>query len=438
MSHPIYILHLTGQWLRWVTIQPGTAPHVTDSGTIDEAPERALERWIARVHDPRAHIVLYDGRPIYYSFSLTLPAEAMKQQDKILRLKLAQELGLAEETIFWAARTEPAPAAPGQTSVFMVVARRETMQDIVTWRARHKLRNLWVGADLCAVRALQAQAEEPLVVVNADAAGATIFYANGTRILKERAEAQSAARPDLGWGEAKGRMHFGGPAPEMLFTRFPTLRELPEVAAGSLKPQASGAVRLSALPARMQEFDAVLLGGILDHAAGHPPLEDLVRVITPPPLEVLMAKATLKHLVAAAALCAAGAGASGWQFHKARGAARAQLAAQVQTIEPSMKQLQTLKTLLTTIKSYRKPAMPVFEAISQAVPQGVLLRAMSLGESGTIQMVGTAQSPEAPNEFARGLAASPLLDKVALKEVKREPKNMVSFQIMAHAKGRGR
>jgi hypothetical protein len=27
---------------------------------------------------------------------------------------------------------------------------------------------------------------------------------------------------------------------------------------------------------------------------------------------------------------------------------------------------------------------------------------------------------------------------VALKEVKREPKNMVSFQIMAHAKGRGR
>ena len=102
--HPIHILHLTGQWLRWVAIHPGAAPQVIDSGTIEGPPERTLEGWAAKPRDPRSPIALYDGRPIYFNFSLSLPAKALRQKDRILRLKMTQELGMSEEARFFGPR----------------------------------------------------------------------------------------------------------------------------------------------------------------------------------------------------------------------------------------------------------------------------------------------------------------------------------------------
>jgi Mor family transcriptional regulator len=279
--HPIHLLHLTGAWLRWVTIQPGTLPQVTDSGTIEAGPESALEQWAARLQDRRARIVLYDGRPIYYNFALTMPTEALKQKDRILKLKLAQEIGLSDEAVFWSAQIEPRKDNPGQSDVFMVVARRETMQDIISWRERRRLASVWVGADLCAIRALLGQAAAPLVLVAMDPqGGATFFHANNIgQILKEKADERISPRADLAWSGATGRMHFGGEIPGGLYDRYPTLATLQLLPNAQLQHPAAGPSRLSLVPPQILEFDPVLLGGILEHGTGRPPTEDLVRVI---------------------------------------------------------------------------------------------------------------------------------------------------------------
>lgn len=437
--HPIHILHLTAQWLRWVTIQPGAAPQVTDSGTIAEAPERALDQWAARQRDPRSRIVLYDGRPIYYNFSLTLPAEALKQRDRILRLKLAQEVGMGDDSVFWTASIEPRRDTPGQSDVYMVVARREALEDIISWRQRHDLNNLWVGADLCAIRTLLAQSATPLVILNTDEQGVTLYHANGLRqILKERADKHAAPRPDMGWAGASGRVHFGGSSPNGLFDRYPALGTLQLVANGQLQ-RGGGGTRLGHLTPQILEFDAVLLGGILDHAAGHPPTQDLIREITPQPLEIVLRKFTLKRLIVITVACALVLGYTAWKTGTSRAGAQAQLAAQARLIEPGVRQLQVQETILRSIKSARKPMMPVFEAIHKAAPQGITLKSLNVGDTGGIKIMGQTQAPDAPNQFARDLGQSPLLDRVELNNAAQDPKTrIVTFQIEAHAKGSGK
>lgn len=439
--HPIHILHLTGAWLRWVTIQPGAMPQVTDSGTIEAGPENALEQWAARLHDRRARIMLYDGRPIYYNFALTMPTEALKQKDRILKLKLAQEIGLSDEAVFWSARVEPRQDNPGQSDAFMVVARRETMQDIISWRERRRLTGVWVGADLCAIRALLGQAAAPLVLVAMDPQGSVTFYhANNIgQILKEKADERITPRADLAWSGATSRMLFGEEIPAGLYDRYPTLATLQLLPNAQLQHPAAGASRLSLVPAPILGFDPVLLGGILEHGTGRPPTDDLVRVITPPPLEVLLSKLTVPRLGALGLLAAAGLGYSGYLTYNYYKETRQNLVLRAQLVEPEKRQLQVQDTILRKIKSDRKPMLPAFEAIHKAAPEGVMLKTLSIGESGAVSIDGICRNPKAPDDFARELALSPLLDRIALQEVKADPKTkIVSFKISGHVKGRGR
>lgn len=438
--HPIHILHLTGHWLRWAIIQPGPAPQITASGTIEETPEAALEQFFARKPDRRARIALYDSRPIYYNFAFTLPAEALKQKDRILRLKIAQEVGVNEEAVYWAARIEPRRDVPGQSDVFITIARRDALQAVVDWRDRHNLSNLWVGADLTAIRTLLGAAAEPAVIVNAEPRGGVTFYhANASRqILKESADERIMPRADLSWSGAAGRIQFGGEVPAKIFELYPALGELNLIPNDQLKSSSSAAL-LSLLPARALEFDPVLLGGILEHGSGHSPADDLLRITRPPVLETLLAKFTVERLAALAILVAGAVGYTAFATHKASVAARDAVLARAQMSEPVMRQLLQHETLLRRIKTDRKLLMPVFEAIHRAAPEGVTLKSLSIGESGALAIVGACKSPQAPDDFARQLGLSAVLDRIELKDVKPDPKaKIVSFQIMGHVKGRGR
>lgn len=438
--HAIQILHLSSQWLRWVTIHPGAAPQADDWGTIEGTPEQTLEQWAARKRNPRAGVVIYDGRPIYYTFALTLPNEALKQKDRILRLKMTQEIGLGEDAVFWTAVVQPKGAEVAQTDVFMVVARREAMRDIIEWGERHKIRHLWVGADLCAIRTLLGAAGGPAVVVSADAQGATLYHANAAhQILKDRVDAKAVRRPEPEWAAEVGRLCFGGEAPAILAERYPGLERQGRLDNGQLKRPVPGGPKLTGLSPKLMEFDPVLLGGIMEQALGKPPQDDLIREITPPALEVVMAKFTLARLIAATLVVAMALGGSGYWVAKARKVAAAELSQQAAAIEPSLRQLQVQETILRKIKSDRKPLLPVFEAIHKAAPAGVLVKTLNIGESGNIQIVAMTQSAVAPNQFALELAKSPVLDRISLKEVKPDLKTKIfTFQIMGHAKGRGR
>ena len=291
----------------------------------------------------------------------------------------------------------------------MVVARREAMKDIVAWREKNRLNHMWVGADVCAIQALMNQAGMPLVVVQADGRGVTLYHANSARqIMKERMDSHTAPQPDMGWSGAAGRIHFGAEAIDGLFDRYPTLGALPPVAVSRLQQNAASGPRLDALPPQFQAFDPVLMGGIIDHATGHPPIDDLIREITPPPLEVILEKFTMKRLAAGTAIGALMLVLSIAWIVSARTGARERLNAQATALEPSLRQLQAQDTILRAIKANRKPLLPVFEAIHKAAPQGMVLKLLSVGESGTIQMEGQTQSGETPNQFARDLAQSPL------------------------------
>ncbi len=449
----IHILHLTDLWLRWVTLGEERRHFTLESSgeILSGEPGKAiqcLDEWIGKKMECPGEIYLYDGRPMYFGFITRLPRKAASQIDGAVKLKIRQELGLADDAVCWTTWPNEEKQNAGQAGFSTIVTRRESMHDIRDWQRRHQVEPLWVGADVCAVTALvhAGNLAPPVLVLNACDAGATLFYSdNGEPMSKARTNlADGRDNQDESWlaGLAEGRRtraDFGHGDMGRLFEACPSLATLPAV------PEADWAKfvkskRLALLAPELLRFDAVILGGIVQLDSGAERMESLLREETATPFMAALNRIpylrrralTLTTMGLALVL-------SLWLIHGQRGSALEKLSQRAGKLKPEIQLLEAREKVLQRVRTDRASALtPFVEAIHQAAPAGLTLQSVSLGASGLVKIQGMAQGTDMANAFFKGISESPQFEpqSVQLLEVKPIDPQKATFHLTARIKGR--
>lgn len=418
MSGPLtHILHLTEETLNWATVASERGGlRLFDHGSIDAPAPESLDRWIEREGEPEGNVVLYDGRPMYFSFMTDLPGKARKQRDNIVRLKVRQELGLSDDLVYWAARPRKMGATRERLELFTVVVRREAMKDILDWRERHAISGLWVGADVCAIEALfdRGVVPSPSLVVNNGARGATLYHSeSGRQILKSRVAAggagNGAAATEAPWPASIPRMRFGRADLTQVFEARPELSRLPEGPALDFQGDGRDTRRLLSLAAEARDLDAVVLGGLADLHARRPAMQSLIPFDDEPASQVALVEAIadrlqvrmlLPMLALGAILCLVSI-ASVFAVGRSR---TGDVIDQAQTIQGELARLRVQSTLLGRIEAdKRRPMIPIMTAIHEAAPGGVQLETLNINKDGKVTMSGKTNSEEVFNEFLHAM-----------------------------------
>ena len=214
------------------------------------------------------------------------------------------------------------------------------------------------------------------------------------------------------------------------------------VVAGTMAAELGDALQALAGDVRLEElcrFDPVVLGGVIEHARTDAPgrglLESHEQVSSPLMQRVEHMK--MKPLVLAALALAVLAAGSVWGVGRLRETAREKLMRQAALAMREIGPLSSEEAILRQIKTDRSPLIPVIETIDTAAPGGSVLDSLSIGDSGLIRIDGTAQNPDAPNQFFKALAEDGQLDKVHMPQVVNAPQGKgFRFQLTAKMKGR--
>lgn len=449
----VHILHLTDLWLRWATL--GQEPHgftLESKGEImSEGPGqsiRCLDEWIDKKMEHPGEVYLYDGRPMYFSFATRLPRKAAGQIEGAVRLKIRQELGLAEDAVVWTTWPEGKAHVSGQAGFSTVVTRRESIQDLLDWQRRHQVEPLWVGADVCAVTALLHAGNllPPVLVLNACDYGATLFYSeNGEPMSKARTSLTGDRESqDDAWlvGLAEGkraRADFGREDISHVLKAYPSLANLPAVPVTDLARIGKGK-RLASLAPELFRFDAVILGAIVQLDSGHELMDSLLREANAKPILAALGQMTnMRRRVLALSALSLALVLSLWFIHAQRGSAREKLDARVEKLKPAIQLTEAREDVLQRIRADRAAAMtPLFEAIHQAAPPGLALQSITLGATGLVKIQGMAQGSEMANNFFKAVSDRREFEprSVQLQEVKQVDPQKASFQLTARIKGR--
>jgi Tfp pilus assembly protein PilN len=436
-QRPIHILHLTSQGLSWITLESGATISIRSSGQSSGEPARTLRDWAEQLTDRRATVRLYDGRPRYLSFVQRIPRKALAQQENLVRLRLRQELGLGEDALCWASLVRPCDDAPGQADLNTIVARRDALDDVLEWRRRNDLSGLWVGADVCAIRALLhrvSPGSRPTMIVRDEPTQATLYQTDGgDRVLKAEVEAP-VQLTDLGWKRPASRAHFGSGGGDWFARGAPELIMVPE-----LHPTA-WEVHFPGLAGRLHEFDPVLLGGILESRDAAAAMASLLPEATASAAhQRIVERLTVRQLAVAVGLSALALGLSMTWLHSVRNSALERLDARNRELRLALVVQRSQAGVLERVKADRHPTIPLFEAILEAAPNGMTLSSIQLRESGTLQLSGSAQSADAPTQLIKSLAQSPLIENIQPGPMRADPNGRgQSFEVTAHVKGWGR
>lgn len=446
----LHILHLNDANLRWATLEGGSRhPKLKESAAIDGPPKESLEKWIAGRDVQADRIVIYDSRPMYFSLTTQVPKRAKKQLAPIVRLKIKQEIGLPEEEIYWSTRFQPSEEGGDLEELVILVARRESLSEIADWQSRHLLAHLWVGADVEAIRSLTGHGllPEPVLIMNADRDGATLYYAqSGNAILKGRAHTPEthgdSDLPHLGWGAATARADFGGSDLPRFQKGYAALRSLPEAPELDFTKNGWGDKLSPVLVRGLDRFDAVVLGGVIQHIGEARPMESLLRPIEAVKVEPKVAKTLqLRWILPLALLSMILLGVSVWSLRTQREEARLKLVKRANSLTAATERFRSQDSVLKRIQTDRSPLLPIFEAIHKAAPPGVNLQSLNIGETGAVQIAGTVRGQEAATTFFKSLSESKLLERVQLPEVKQDRRQQdgsgTTFRITAQVKGRG-
>lgn len=444
----IHLLHLTDGMLRWACLESGRSrAKLKDTGVFRGSMPEVLDRWALVKFMRGDRVILYDGRPMYYRLSLRLPSKARAQGEEAVRLRIRQELGMDAESFVWSLRTEAAPGERGKLDFFATVGRREGFEDLRQWKQSFNVEDLWVGSDLDGIEALArcGMLARPGVVVNADADGATLYClgrdGSATRDRPKSGGADSTLDLSVPGGDpAAWRVEFGPAGDGARVAGIPALSDLkplPRPDAGS-KAIASGLLE-QAGPA-LAEFDAVLLGGAIDHLTLSAP-ESFFREPgssraagrgAPIRLE-------LRWLVPVTALALVMFGFSFLQLQRMKERDRLDLLKKAGALSAETRRLRSQEGVLKRIKAARAPVTPIFEELMDSAPEGMTLQSLSVGETGLLQMNGIAQREAAPAAYANALGKSGLFDRVDLPEVRSDADGRAfSFQMTARIKGRGK
>jgi len=464
----IDILHLTDQGLRWLRLtRQGRRLELSDSGLLEGEPLPCLERWGAEHARPGAAIRLYDGRPRYYCFTLRLPSSARRGMAGAVALRVRQDLGVEPAQMAWATRAHKAADRPGMLDLFTVVARREDLEPIRQWAERHALAALWVGADIDAIQCLVGAGAlaPPVVVLNGDPGGVTLFHAEAAGgIAKGRltpgASVNGALLTTLAAGTDNGlaRASFGQPDWHWLGRVAPTLERLPERTPRAPGEHSAGAtLHLEGGRTETLQTDAVLLGGVHDlmrrscspawlglaSADAVTPMDSLLGG-RPSPLgagdwieRIEQRLPSTRRVALAVVLGAVLLAATATATVLVRRQAQARLTEKVATLRQPIEIYRSQEATLRTIDAERQSLLPVIEAIHQVAPSGMQLDSLAVGAGGDLLLDCSTKNRNNADELLRALAASPLFTNVQVPVVKPD-KNGFSFQLMAQIRDRQR
>ena len=462
-GRPIHILHLSEAGLRWAELE-GTRRHpgLKGTGQWDDEPAACLERWASEHPGDPGDVYLIDSRPMVFSFTLQLPVQALRRLDDAVALKVRQELGLSTGEVYWAtSRTRGArmPGGAGTVDVFTVVVRREAMRELEAWRERHGLKSLWIGADVAAVRSL-VRAEvvpEPVVIVNKDQRGATVYHAGeGDHVYRGRLNREPQSEPSMSsgmdWNESTPRAEFGRrsegtPSAPTIVGTISELARLPGLSATNMLGDFSrngnrrlgGAGRLMAAEAGLWEFDAMVLGGVLEACASRPSMTSLLPgELDRPPLEQLTRRLNRRQLVLATCGALLLLALSLWTSRGVRGSARERLSERAEQLAPDIAIYRSERDVLKAIRVGRSPLAPVYQAIHRAAPAGVMLDSISITEKGAVQIHGFARDQNMPTTFFNNLKKEALLVGVNLQDFKKVKDNKFTFHLTGVVKERDR
>ncbi|MCE5229986.1 PilN domain-containing protein [bacterium] len=443
MNHHFNVLHLDNHGLRWAQFERehGRLKLITQ-GQSAGGPVQTLNAWLRDSQPGDAPIYLYDSRPLVFSFRVELPRAAHRRLHQIIPLRIRQELGLTEDAIFWTSRMESSSDRK-QLRLRVFVVRRAALEDVVQWRAEHRLDNLWVGSDLAAINVLEEQraTKAPLVVVNAGAAGTTFYYADGQgRIFKGVGPETGATRlPELGWGAGADRALFGRE------TTLQALRSNPALSVLATAPVEGWMNRFENGAGHGEGAlnDAVIIGGALVALARAPAMESLIAEVGAPPIEPNAVERfgrqfSMQQLAAATTLMCLLLVVSVWFVIHQRSSLAERLTSRVAAATAGAQIDQSELAVLNRIRQSRSsPMAPVFFDLLKAAPNGITLQRLTISDTGQVQIDGTVQDMNLTDLFRKSLTESKLFQEVRLPETQansRQGSN--NFKLTAQLKSR--
>jgi hypothetical protein len=381
------------------------------SGAIEADAPESLDRWVEQMGRVDGDVVLYDGRPLYFSFLSQLPAKARKQKDNVLKLKVRQELGLGEEAVYWAARARPIHSRE-TIELFTVVVRREAMSDVLAWRNRHGLRNLWVGADICAIQALADRGIIPSesVVLNADGRGTTIYQAgdDGARVVKTRFEQGASPEgrrvQELNLSGSRSRVRLGRGEVAPALSALPGLGALPEAPELDFHADGRDTRRLLALAPEASRLDAVVLGGLADLGARRPVMDSLIpiegKIDRERLLESLAARIQVRMALPVLALGLVLLGASVASVLATTNRRTEEVAERANSLRAGMMRLTEQDGVLSRIATDKQRRMvPVLTKLHEVSPSGIYLDSLNVNADGKVTMNGWTMNENAYNQY---------------------------------------
>lgn len=447
MAKVKHILHLSDQSLRWMTVEQSRGGlEFKEKGSLEGDPIECLDQWAENEGRLPGEILLYDARPRYYCFATTMPAGGAKQSDSILNLKIRQELGLGEDAIYSASQRLPGGEKSDQVKFFTLVARRRGIDEILEWKERHDLNRLWVGADVVAIRTLLNQGLVPssTLIVNAEPGGATLYRLDeNQQVIKERVAAGSHENGSR-WANGDrstfaARADFGDHGTPAVLGAQSGLIDLPAASIDFGQGDAMSA--LGRLGGEAERFDAVVLGGLVQLAGSAPSMASLGPKSKISWLDPAFARRLdLRWVVAAALFAAIVMAVSLWSVQGLREGARVRLSERARALAVPSALYRAQEATLKRIAAERSPTLPILRALHEAAPSGITLNSLKVGETGIVQIAGTARSQAAPTTFFGAITQLDMLERVQLQDVKSSgPQGRTfSFQGTAQLKARGR
>lgn len=451
---PIHILHLTRYWLRWATLtRKRRALVLLDSGQIKGEAIAGLESWQVRPEYRPGSVYLYDARPMYYQFRINLPRKAGGRLDQAVKFKILKELGVGAEDVCWTTWPDEERADAEQNHYCAIVARKQAMQDLLDWKQRAQLNELWVGSDVSAIAALVQAAgrpvdEEapPLLVFNGNDSGAMLYFVEAHGAISKAWIKPTGDQDETWWAGLAGSqwclVPFGASAIEPYRQVCPTLTRLAQGSPARLGIQ-PGNKPFAQFDASFLDFDAIILGAIRQLESGFPLMPSLLpRDGTSSVLGRLEHPSLHSRIgLLLAFLLLLLLGLLLWNGHRGRARAGEELSGRTRRLGPVNSLMRAQLDVLARIKKDRAAsASTLLEALHKAAPAGVRLQSLTSDASGAVSLEGIAPDSDAASAFYQGLAKSPLFDpaSVQLQEVKKIDAKRVSFSIYLNAKRKNR
>lgn len=431
MDPKIYILHLHTAGLAWIALDRRMPKgRIVDSGRLSGDVATCLSAWSTGKRLKDLEIFLYDSRPQYFSFVVSLPAKAAKEASKIIPLRVRQEIGLGDDAVRWSVRH--LREVNGQVELLVFVARNENQDDIAQWRDKNAVKSLWASADLSAIHSYcdASLLDNNVALITELDASAPILYApqeNGVfaRFQPDAGtllpDSTSVTTFQLDFATAKSA--FPG-ASERLAA------DSGERTASRVKAKLPDTVNLSLL-------DAVLLGGLFEVGYERPkttsffgevevasPLLALEKKLKPKPTAMLAASLALVLI-------------GSFAFSRyVRGADTEKVKEQAKSLDELTELYQEQIDVLSDVKGDRLQLIPFIEAVYKVAPADSTLQSLDIAENGLMVIAATTKTQEAGTAFFKDLAASNLFDDIQITYLKLDDgKKWVRLQINAKIRG---